>query len=309
MADTDRKALILAPIAIVDAMFTACAVSEPDTGETPWNAATNYSIGQKAIRSTTHRVYTALANGVDAGLPEATPLRWDDTGPTNKWAAFDIYRSTALTYTGTLTLTIKPGIITDAAFYGLVGDTLRFNAKDAGTGISYFDTTYSLASYLTGDLEWNFWFGNPQQQDGLRVKDLIPHDAQIEITITPSIVTGTSAIGIMAVGSFAKIGEAQHGFTAKLVDYSIRSIDKNGNLTVKKGLTATDLSGQCLLDSETEAQQTFDVMKTMLGTPCAVVISDVTGYDYLNVFGLVSAEIDATDTDHATMKLDVAGTI
>lgn len=71
------KAQVLSPITITSAMLTACNVSEPDTstGEVAWNALTTYAIGNEVVRTTTHRVYTAIASGVDAGLPESTPLR------------------------------------------------------------------------------------------------------------------------------------------------------------------------------------------------------------------------------------------
>lgn len=301
-------AQVLAPIAITGAMLTACSVAEPAAGETAWNAATSYAIGDKAIRATTHRVYTALASGVDAGLPEATPARWFDGGPTNKWAAFDLYRSTAITQAGTLTMTVKPGIITGMAFFGLQGDSLRVVCKDAASLSVYFDATYSLSTYLSGDLMWEFYFGTPRQQDGLRVSGLYPNDAQVEITLTPSAVTGNAAIGVWALGSFESAGLPQYGFKAQPVDYSRITTDAYGNTTIVKGLAAKNISGECFMLAA-DAQAAADTVYRLLGTPCAWVMSDDPAYDYLSAFGLGSADITAAGPLHATLSLTVRGLI
>ncbi len=306
------KALVLDSVAITDAMFAACSVAEPDTTlttpEVAWSASTNYSIGTEVIRATTHRVYTSLAAGIDSGLPENTPTRWKDTRPTNKWAAFDLYRNTTIRKNGTLTMTLKPGIITGMAFYGLVGDSIRVVCKNATSSTTYYDVTTSLSLYLSGDLEWEFWFGVPRQQDSLWVKDLYPQDAQIEITLTPSTVTGWAEIGTFPVGNFKNIGMPEKGFKASPVDYSRITVDSNtGEVSISKGLSAKNISGECVMLSAEEGQAVCDVVYQMLGVPAAWVITSAAGYDYLSAFGLGSADITAGD--FPTLSLSVRGII
>lgn len=304
-------AKVLYPIAITPAMFTASNVAEPDAsvGEVEWAAATTYAIGQKAIRSATHRVYTATASGVDAGLPEATPLRWKDSGPTNKWAAFDLYKSTVMTKAGTLTLTVKPGIITDMAFYGLVGDSIRVVCKNASSLTTYYDQSFGLSDYLTGDLMWEFYFGVPRQQDRLDITGLMPTDAQVEITITPSSVTGTAGIGILALGSFEPIGLPTQGFQVQLVDYSRIKVEDDGQISIKKGLNAKNLSGECVNISAASAQAVVQVFERLLGSPCAWVMSSENNFQYLSAFGLGSADFTASGPNYGTLSLTVRGTI
>ena len=304
-------AQVLEPISIPAEMVTGCSAAEPDTtrGEALWVAATNYAIGDEVIRTSTHRVYTALATGVDAGLPESTPGRWLDTRPTNRMAAFDIYRSTAIKSTGTITMTIKPGIVTGMNFFGLVGSTLRVVRKEATTGVPDFDTTYSLDNYLSGDLMWEFYFGMPRQQDSLRINNLAPMDSQIEITLTVAAATGTAEIGIFAIGSFNDMGLPEYGFTSKPIDYSRITTDQYGNVSIIKGLNARNLTGTCFIPSLAAAQAAADVAYRVLGVPCAWIISDADGYDYLNAFGLGTAEITAAGPGHAMLKLDVRGLI
>ena len=306
------KAQVLTAVAVTAAMFTACAVAEPDPTlalpEAVWNAATNYAIGDEAIRTGTHRVYTALAAGVDAGLPEATPTRWYDTRPTNKWSAFDLYRSTAIKKNGTLTMTLTPGIITGLSFFGLVGDSIRIVCKNATSLTTYYDVTTSLSLYLSGDLEWEFWFGTPAQQDSMRVTGLYPQDAQVEITLTASTVTGWAQIGIWALGNFNDIGLPEKGFKASPVDYSRINVDATtGEVSIQRGLAAKNLSGECVMLTAAEAQAVVDVIYRLLGVPCAWVITDAAGYDYLSAFGLGSADITAGDLP--TLSLQVRGII
>lgn len=299
---------VLNPIKITGAMVTASVVNEPDTarGEVAWSAVESATIGMKRIRSTTHRIYTSLASGVDAGLPEDTPGRWKDTAPTNKHAAFDFYRSTAIRYAGTLTQTVKPGIIIDMEFFGLEGDALRVVIKNATSGTPYYDETHGLSTYLSGDLEWEFWFGTPMQQDGLLIAGLYPDDAQVEITLTPSLDTGFAGIGIWAMGIYNDIGDPQFDFKAKWVDYSYIDIDANGDAVVMKGPNAKGLSGTCVLDAD-KANAVCDTVGKLMGIPCAYRVSPLIGYDYLRAFGLGTADVGPVNEGEATASLTVRG--
>jgi hypothetical protein len=302
---------VLSPIKITPAMVTACNVAEPDAarGEVEWSAAEPAVIGMERIRSTTHMVYTAIASGVDAGLPESTPLRWKSTRPTNKYLAFDNYRSTAIRKNGTLTMTVKPGIITDMALYGMEGDTIRIICKNATSGTVYKDTgAVSLSLYLSGDLEWEFWFGTPRQQDQFRLMGLYPNDAQVEITVTPSLDTGWAGIGIWALGSFFDMGDPQFGFKAKPVDFSYIDINSAGEAVIQKGLTAKDLAGTCIADSGA-ANAICEQAMQFLGTPVAVIMDAARKYDYLSAFGLMTVEITADNDQEASVSANVKGLI
>lgn len=304
-------AKVLNPIAITGAMITASAVAEPDTtrGEAAWVAATSYVVGNEVILASTHRVYTALAAGVDAGSPDVTPLRWADTRPTNKFAAFDLYKSTQIRKTGTITMTVKPGIISDMAFYGLEGDTLRVIAKQASTLAVYYDETFSLSDYLSGDLMWEFYFGVSRQQDRLDIMGLYPQDAQVEITLTVSPTTGDAAIGIWALGQFEDLGLPQYGFKVQFVDYSRITTDAYGNVSITRGLNAKNLNGECVNLDLVTAKAAVDVVQRLLGTPCAVVMSSNVNFDYLSTFGLLDAEFIAAGPSHGTLSLTARGIV
>ena len=111
---------ILVPITITDAMLSSSTIAEPAAGETAWNAATSYAVGDRCILTATHRVYENLIAGINATSPElaltgATP-RWLDYGPTNRWARFDGIVNTASTDTTTFTYVLTPGFFNCVAF-------------------------------------------------------------------------------------------------------------------------------------------------------------------------------------------------
>ena len=173
-------------------------------------------------------------------------------------------------------MTEKPGNITGMQFFGLIGNTLRVVGKNATSGMVYYDETTSLSPHLSGDLMWGCYFGTARQQDSLRISGLYPQDAQVKITLTPSPITGTTAIGIWAHGSLQDIGLPQLGFNAQPVDFSY--IDKNTVETkIEKGLASKHLNGKCEMQTQADVQEVADVIYIPLGLPCAWVIVAATG--------------------------------
>lgn len=300
---------LLRPIPVTDAVLSACSIAEPDasTGEVAWNAATSYAIGDKVVRTTTHRVYVALSAGVSATAPEDDAVKWLDSGPSNRWAAFDNYKSTASKATGTITMTLLPGVCTGLAFYGLVGSTLRVVLKDAVSAEVYSDTVYSLDDYLTGDMMWEFYFGTPRQRDTLRIGDLYPRNYRVELTLSPT--GGKAAVGIIAVGDWSDVGLARYGFKAQPVNYSRIKTDDYGNTTIVRGLVARNLNGETEVVSASDAQAAADVIFSVLSVPVAVETHPDPRYDYLSTFGLVSADVAAIGPDMAALTITVRGLI
>lgn len=300
---------LLRPIPVADGVLSASSIAEPDAsvGEVAWNAATNYAIGARVVRETTHRVYVALSAGVSATAPEDDAVKWLDAGPSNRWAAFDNYKSTASSASSTISMTLTPGVCTGMAFYGLVGSTLRVVLKDAVSAEVYSDTVYSLDDYLTGDLMWEFYFGTPRQRDTLRIGDLYPRNYLVELTLSPT--GGKAAVGIIAVGDWSDVGLARYGFKAQPVNYSRIKTDDYGATTIVRGLVARNLNGETEVVSASDAQAAADVIFSVLSTPVAVETHPAPRYDYLSTFGLVSADVAAIGPDMAALTITVRGLI
>ena len=227
------------PTTINDARLTSSTV--PETDYPAWNAATNYTVDARVIRTTTHRVYECLIAGVNATLPEnattgATP-RWLDLGATNKWAMFDGKVGTATTATDSLTVVLAPGRINSLAIMQADAGLIEVDLNVYGTSV--FSASINMtAGNAVGD--WYQYFYEPvYQQDSLVITDLvdaslldIPAYSEGVLTVTLSKTSGTVSIGALIVGLYADLGTTQYQPTIGIVDYSRKDTDAFGNTTV-----------------------------------------------------------------------------
>lgn len=299
--------LVLAPNTISDAQFTASNVAEPDTatGEVTWVSGASHTVGMQRIRTTTHVIYECIVATSGTTPPEDDPTNWAEVGPTNKWAWYDRYSDTLTTRATPLTITVTPGTVTAIDFYGLVGESLRIQVKDAPGGTTYFDTTYGLVDYAGPDLMWEFYFGTERTLSEFIVSN-IPPNPTCEVTITLSATTGNVSIGRMSFGNFESLGAPEQGFTSKPRTFSRIRTDEFGNVTIKRGRSAVDLSGTAILE-QADANAAHATIKGLLGVPVSVVPSELTQFTYLKTFGLVEADISSISATHAKLNIKVEG--
>ena len=205
------------PITLADSNFTYSDVFEPDTGEVLWVAATSYILGQEVIRLTTHRKYKNILAGIDAGLPENTPLRWVESGVTNKWAAIDLLRNTQSMRANVLTMKFTLTEFVDSAgIIGLVGQS--FNIKVVSRGVQVYD--YSQSLYKRAARTWYNWFFGQLQQIESAVRLDLPIYANTEITITVYNEGGIAKCGGIVLGRKVYIGNIEHGSSGDDLNFS-----------------------------------------------------------------------------------------
>lgn len=135
---------VLTPMEIKDPYLLSSTVAEPTVGIDPsiWVSGNGYVIGDQVYVASTHKVYTAIS-GIAAGsaasmvsphvdIQLAIP-KWTETGSTNRWNMFDLFRNTA-------TICDSP-------------TTVIFNVPpDIETGESdpYYDNVVLLLQNITG---------------------------------------------------------------------------------------------------------------------------------------------------------------
>lgn len=305
---------ILVPITLTDAMLSSSSIAEPDAGETAWNAATSYTVGQRCIRTATHRVYENLIAGVNATAPEdaltgATP-RWLDYGPTNRWAAFDGIVNTPSTATTTFTYVLLPGFFNAIAFYGLDGATITVSIKDAPGGSVFY--TYS-GSLLEPPVDYyDYYFGTIRGLSKLVLSDILLY-ANPEVTITVTGV-GTVEAGMIAFGDLRPLiseggfGGAQYGASAEPITYSYINTDTFGRTSIVRRHSATNMRVSVVLP-KTDADAALAIVQSVLDVPAAWIATDAAGYAGLNVFGLGSGSLGYESHSHAVLNLNIKGFI
>ena len=304
---------VLVPIPITDAMLSSSTISEPAAGETAWVSAGTYALGDKRIRTTTHRVYECVqAHTGRSALPEVDSSYWLDVSPTQKWAPFDTLVSTQAAIVTPLTYVLRPGFFNALTCYGLDGATLLISVKDAPGGSVIYTQTIDLT---VPPLDWYDWgFGRIQALDKTLVSGIIPYpDAELTITITASAAVTVKA-GIIAIGDLRDIagdgdwGGTQYGATAEPVTYSYIKRNDDGTTKIVRRHAATDLSVNVVLPRE-YADAAVATVQAVLDVPAAWIATDAIGYAALNVFGLGSGSMQYDSFDIANFSIKVKGLV
>lgn len=207
---------VITPLAITDARLTSSTIAEPDTGETVWNAATAYVLGNIVIRTNTHKKYENILAGTDAGVPENTPLRWVEVGSTNKWAMFDTLRNTQSIKTGPVTVVLTPNERIDSI--GL----LSVDADSVSIVITNgMETVYSFIQTLDTRevLDWYDYYFEPFSKIPNIVRFDIPPYTGAVITITFTSVSPVK-VGAIVLGNQTYLGRATMGVLSEEVNFS-----------------------------------------------------------------------------------------
>lgn len=194
-----------------------------------YNPATAYSIGQFALRDTTHRIYISLADTNTGNTPEISPSKWADYGPANRWAMFDDSYRTQMTRASSLEFEVQgSGFVDSVALLNLTGSQARIMIRDSLNMVVH-DKTYPLidaSAYV--DLA-SYYYAPIAHLRDLYISN-IPATANAKIGIT---ITGPSTVGVglMRAGLSIYIGDAQYGSSVGSTRYSIPNFSEFGVYT------------------------------------------------------------------------------
>lgn len=308
---------VIVPITVTDAMIGAgTTIAEPASGETAWsNASVVYTVGQVVIRATTHKKYTCVVGHTSAAspLPENDPTRWQEGDPTNRWMPFDIYStSTKARATGSFTYDLRPGFFTALSLYGLSGATLEVTVKDEPAGATIYSYETDLYAQAMGFYE--LLFSPLQALTKVVLRDIpISPDAQLLITVDAG--SGTAEVGTINIGDYqvligedADFGGTQYGASAEPKTFSYIETAEDGTVSIVRRGSATDLRAKVMMPAE-KASAAVAIVQALLDVPVSIIATTADGYDYLNVFGLLSGSATAAGPTHAEFDLFAKGFI
>lgn len=219
---------IISSVPVTPARLIASNV--PETDAPAWSAG-SYTAGQQVIFN--HRVYEALSTTTaqpDVGAV-AVPPSWIDLGADNRYRMFDVIVGSLTERTGTIEVTIRPGVLVNAlAFFGLVGGTLNVVVTDPVDGEVYNRT--EILQDNSGIVDWYAYFFDPIiQRTDLVLLDL-PSYGSADIEITVDAGAGPAACGEAVIGYRQNLGVSNFGTSVSILDYSRKNRDDFGNATV-----------------------------------------------------------------------------
>lgn len=308
---------IIDPITITEAMIVAgTSIAEPAAGETVWASGVAYAVGDVRIRSTTHRKYRCAVAHTSAAspTPENDSTRWVDIGPTDRWAPFDQYTSTAATTTTTLTYVLTPGYFNCIGLYGLTGTQYTVTVKDAPGGT----VIYSKTGYLAADpLGWYEYLFIPPSTINKLLFTGVPIRPNAEATITVTAASGQPVgVGMIVVGDYAALfsdaaewGGVQYGARAEPVTYSYIKTADDGTTTIVKRHSATNMRCSVVMPRQ-YADAALELLQRVLDRPVAWVATASNGYAGLTVFGLAKqSSVQYDSFGIASIDLNIQGII
>lgn len=276
-----------------------------------WVSGT-YSLGDYRHVVATHRVYKCALAGSSTVSPELDPSRWVDTRPTNKFAPFDIYTSTAASTLTSMTYVVTPGYFNAIALYGLIGAAYSLTVKDVTGGSTIYSRSGTLAEAPEGWYE--YLFSTPRVLTKLIFTEIPPRPAA-EVTLTLTTGSGNPvALGMFVLGDYVSLagsgawGGTQYGASVEPVTYSYIKANADGTTSIIRRHSATNLRVTVSMPSA-EADSVLQSMQNILDIPVAWVATGESGYSGLSTFGLGSGAMRYDNYSVANFEITVKGLI
>lgn len=298
---------MIVPATITDAMLTSCTVAEPAAGETAWNAGTAYTLGQEAIRTTTHKRYKRIVAGTTATAPESDTTNWLDVGYTNRWAQFDKKVGTkTTTVSGNLTVVLaNVGSVEGIALLDLRGTSVVVTVKQNTGGTVVYTRNIDLdGSIVTSIYDW--MYGGYTQRLNLVLTDLPGQYPSAEITITVNSTSG-AAIGSLVLGRVQDLGATEYGAGAGIINWGKVADDGFGNREWLEGEWANRVTLP-IVANRADMARLHRQLAAVRSTPCVYIGSDLAEFEPLVCYGVYrDLYITAPYYSMVQMSLEIDG--
>ena len=296
---------IIRPVTIDDAVFQSSDVPENDYAA--WAVGTTYAAGDRVIVTTGyHKIYESKLGGNVGNDPTTDDgTNWLEISSTNRWKMFDaIVQDQTVQATQIVTTLQSPTVVNSMAFLNVAASTIEVTVTDAVEGVVY-DETFNMTSY-SGIQDWYAYFFEPIiRKDQLAITDLPPYaNASIEVTINSS---ADAKIGALVMGQFADLGLSQHGASLSIIDYSTKTTDAQGRVTITDGPYADKMEVDVVLDTSQigQANATLSSLRT---TPAVWIAED--NNDDLVIYGYYREfDIILSNPTISRLSLEIEGLV
>lgn len=269
---------LIIPTEITDARLTSSTVPENDHPE--WASGSTYNADDRVIVVSAHRIYEALqAVPSGQGSPETNPLDndgnpyWLDVGPTNRWAAFDEKIGTQTTQNASIQWVLTPGVrINSLALINIVAASVTILVTSTSGGGTVYNQTFNLNNDTAVTDWYQYFFAPIIKLTRFTVND-IPNFSDSVITVTVNNGTSDASVGLLVIGEELRIGTTQSGMQPGIIDYSRRTTDAFGNVTIDRRASSRRLNANVVVDLSS-LDYVFDSLESLRSTPVVWVASD-----------------------------------
>lgn len=267
---------IIRPVVVTDAVLDSSNVPENDYAE--WNVATAYTVGNRVILLSTHRIYEAVGSstGVNPATDDGT--NWLNIGATNRWKAFDQKIGDPVTQVDSIsyTLTDANSTPTGVALFGLKGVTATVTVTDSVEGEVYSQTNSLLDSDEIFD--WFSYFFEEITYVTTTLFTGIPPYRGSTVSVTVTEDTGeTAQLGQLVFGYVTDLGVTTYGTAISIQDFSRKETDAFGNFIVVERAFANLVDFDVRLPTQT-AGRVRRILAEYRATPIVYVGNENSGF-------------------------------
>lgn len=222
---------------ITQEMITSSTFNDADPTPVDWDSITTYAADDQVLTPSTQAIYTS-AQGSNLNNNPLTDdgTWWVLAGYSRFWKPFDGVLQQQTSDSASIEYVIAPGVDTTViAFLNVDADEIVVEVDiDGGTGEDPGEPAYTVTIDLVNNAvadDWWEYFYAPVE----RVKNAVlefsgmTSDGFITVTLARS---GGVAIGEIVTGSYTDLGTAAGPATLEIDDYSTKTTDDFGNVTV-----------------------------------------------------------------------------
>lgn len=275
---------------VTDSTLTSSSVSETDFAA--WSSGTTYASGAQVIVTTpnVHKIYKSKSSGNTGNNPvtDTSFTYWAEEGSTNRWKMFNTTIQQQTEKTGGFNVVITPAtIISGLSVLNADCESITVLMVDPVEG-TVFNKTYSMISN-SGITSWYAYFFTPISRDAdLAVIGLPPYaNAVITVTFTGS---GLVKCGALVIGVARTIGISQYGASFGIMDYSTKTTDSAGNVSILAG-SFSDTADVDVIIETTRFAEVKKILTDARSVPSVWVVEENTNgliiYGYFREFSIL----------------------
>lgn len=302
---------IIEPATVTDAMLVSSTIPEPAPGEFLWDVTKAYVVGERAIRTTTHRVYrcveahTGTDPATNVGTP-TVPAVWADDGPTMRWAMFDNVVGTMSSGDSPLVVVLRPGTVEGIPLLEMVGRTAKAVYTSSPGGPVVYERTIDLDGTIITDV-FDWFFAPFEPLTDVVLTDVPGQYPSGELTLTITNSGAPAGVGAYKPGVVHNIGDTEMGATVGILDFSKKDRDTFGRVEILE----RDFSKRAnfsVLTKKVNFNRIFRVLARLRAKPCVYIGTELYGFEPLLIYGFYrDFSIDVAYPTHHLCSLEVEG--
>lgn len=213
---------LLQPAPVEGAALISSNIAEDDYPE--WDAGTSYAVGERVILAATHRIYESGSASNLGNDPAGISGKWNDVGPTNRWAMFDQALGSKTTGDSSIVVEVQNGAINAMALLDVTASTVR--VQIAAT----YDQTRG-----------------PNASGTVTFLDIPSTTDSAAVTISGG---GPVSAGTLLLGRLVTLGQTVDAPKAGITDFSRKEADEFGEVTVVERAWAKRVTLDAMITTE-----------------------------------------------------------